>query len=201
MRSHPYTQPPPLPPLLAELSAYLPNPSRRHSSEIPLADLDPETSRLLPRQRRHHRVRIQGKLALVRSVSVANLRPPAAAVGPVSSPRDSGACSEGAARRARRRPRSEDDGWCGAEDGFEEGDAQFRGYGIGGAGNIRRPTEVIGASTKTSASLSSLFASSGSAPHSPLSFGPADKKRWGGFSEFWSRVGDRKGKGKTKVET
>lgn len=94
MRSHPYTPPPPLPPILndlaAELSTILPNqqshlPATRCPNScvdvdsdsqpgIPLEDLDPDTSRLLPaRPRRQHHVRVQGRLALVRSVSTVNL--------------------------------------------------------------------------------------------------------------------------------
>ncbi|KAI1082565.1 hypothetical protein F5B20DRAFT_531755 [Whalleya microplaca] len=200
MRSHPYTHPPPLPPLLTELSTYLPNHraqngSRRYSDDdsgraIPLADLDPETSHLLPRKRRQHRVRIQGKLALVRSVSVVNLRQSANASSPPPLPD----CAVG-----RRRPRSSDESRGGEDGEFEERDTQFRGYGIGGAGNIRRPTEVMGAS-RTSSSLSSLFSSSSLAPNSPaLGFSP-DRKRWG-ISELWGRIGDRKGKGKAKGGT
>ncbi|KAK3936033.1 hypothetical protein QBC46DRAFT_396026 [Diplogelasinospora grovesii] len=95
MRSHPYTPPPPLPPILGEiadeLAAILPNQqenpaaagARRHSDAagVELCDLDPVTSRLLPppaptRRKKHHHVRVQGKLVLVRSISTHNLRPP-----------------------------------------------------------------------------------------------------------------------------
>ncbi|KAM7218045.1 hypothetical protein V8F06_006580 [Rhypophila decipiens] len=84
MRSHPYTAPPPLPPLLDEIAdelvSILPNQgsprSRRTSeeTEFELGEIDPETSRLVPAQQKRHHVRIQGKLVLVRSVSTANLR-------------------------------------------------------------------------------------------------------------------------------
>ncbi|XDG04789.1 hypothetical protein ABKA04_004404 [Annulohypoxylon sp. FPYF3050] len=112
MRSHPYTPPPPLPPLLNDLSTYLPNSDRRDGvggSEVGLADLDPETSRLLPEKRRQHRVRIQGRLAPVRSVSVANLRAP--------SPRDTTnrGLDNAVGGALPRRRRSEDDG--GVRDG------------------------------------------------------------------------------------
>ncbi len=79
MRSHPYSPPPPLPPILDELASILPNQTpRRHSptAGFDLLDLDPETSQLLPlpaaRRKRHH-VRVQGRLALVRSISTADL--------------------------------------------------------------------------------------------------------------------------------
>lgn len=158
---------------------------------IPLCDLDAnrDTSRLLPvaRPRRahiEHAVRVQGRLALVRSVSVANLRPastvflpplpspPAspgrtAAVAAASSstagessattpviPRpktrlfESGVAGVVVADPAKGRRRSDGDGRDEYGDGAGAGgrkaasnatnrDYQFRGYGIGGAGNIR----------------------------------------------------------------
>ncbi|CRK33170.1 hypothetical protein BN1708_019215, partial [Verticillium longisporum] len=94
MRSHPYTPPPPLPSVLDELTALAPLPNQRPRrasfddavsataaapADIPLEALDPETSQLLPARKRRHRVRIQGKLALVRSISTANLSGKAAA--------------------------------------------------------------------------------------------------------------------------
>lgn len=165
MRSRPYSPPPPLPPLLSELSTYLPNreplkDSHRHSEDaLPLADLDPETCRLLPPQQRKrgtHHVRIQGKLAPVRSVSVVNLRSKSVDHrAPTSSLRDEARFVDAAvggtvvARKSRRRRRrggkSEDgdgDGTGSEMDGEDEEevrerDTQLRGYGIGGAGNIR----------------------------------------------------------------
>ncbi|XXH01066.1 hypothetical protein Hte_007417 [Hypoxylon texense] len=177
MRSRPYTPPPPLPPILSELSTYLPNrdPSttstssrRRHSEDVlPLSDLDPETSRLLPPQQRRkrgkHHVRIQGKLAPVRSVSVVNLRAKSADRR-ASSPRGGDGGSSGAGAGAARfdtgvsgttvvprrpRGRRSEDGDDGDdntgsdetddEEATRERDTQLRGYGIGGAGNIREP--------------------------------------------------------------
>ncbi|KAK6952608.1 hypothetical protein Daesc_004898 [Daldinia eschscholtzii] len=132
MRSHPYTPPPSLPPLLAELSTFLPN--RDHRSEegdrdISLFDLDPETSRLLPAQERpQHCVRVQGRLAPVRSVSVANPRSR-------SQTRFDAAVSGTPARPQRRR--SSDDLSREVGSDIRERDAQLRGYGIGGRGNIR----------------------------------------------------------------
>ncbi|KAI8965519.1 hypothetical protein F5Y11DRAFT_344395 [Daldinia sp. FL1419] len=132
MRSRPYTPPPPLPPLLNELSAFLPNSGPRNSDDdktIALPDLDPETSRLLPVQERpRHCVRIQGRLAPVRSVSVANLRS-------ASQPRFDTAVG-GTTARPRRRQSSDDLNYeAGSE--VKERDAQLRSYGIGGRGNIR----------------------------------------------------------------
>lgn len=156
-------------------------------SEVGLADLDPDTSRLLPEKRRQHRVRIQGRLAPVRSVSVANLRSP--------SPRDTTnrGLDNAVGGALPRRRRSEDDG--GVRDGggelseeeveVGERDTQLRGYGIGGRGNIRRPTDVIGTSTKTSRSITSFF--SGSGP------GTDSDKRWT-LSGLLNRIEERKGK-------
>ncbi|KAI0893117.1 hypothetical protein F4806DRAFT_477070 [Annulohypoxylon nitens] len=197
MRSHPYTPPPPLPPLLNDLSTYLPNSDRRDGvggSEVGLADLDPETSRLLPEKRRQHRVRIQGRLAPVRSVSVANLRAP--------SPRDTTnrGLDNAVGGTLPRRCRSEDgEGDLSKEEvEVEERDTQLRGYGIGGRGNIRRPTDVIGTSSKTSRSITSFFSSSepssGSTPnHSHSKSSPGSDKRWI-FSELLNRIGERKGR-------
>lgn len=133
---------------------------------IELAPVDPDTSRLLPVRRKRHHVRIQGKLVVVRSVSTANLRPspssprlpsPTPLPGSASPTGDRQVSTAGGGRiyesavgsavtpRTRRR-RSLDDG---AVDGESEAeteeearevvirDRQLRGYGIGGAGNIR----------------------------------------------------------------
>ncbi|TGJ81265.1 hypothetical protein E0Z10_g7498 [Xylaria hypoxylon] len=101
-----------------------------------LADLDPETTRLLPRRQYRRRVRIQGQLAIVRTVSVANLQQAKngsrtthlnmnqkAVRGSPLRRQDSYDCSD-----------YEDDD---ADADVAKRDAQFRGYGIGGAGNIR----------------------------------------------------------------
>ncbi|KAI2602886.1 uncharacterized protein GGS25DRAFT_70489 [Hypoxylon fragiforme] len=228
MRSRPYTPPPPLPPLLTELSAYLPNSSRgrdtnsskyhqchhgNHGSAVALADLDPETSRLLPRKRQpqpQHRVRVQGKLAPVRSVSVVNLVRGGAGPGDhhhhrrrAHSPRGDaemdaavGATLTRPRTRGRRRKSLDDvdvdvdvdgdeGGDMNGDGGYEAGedevgdrDTQLRGYGIGGRGNIRRPTDVIGTSSSrtTSLSLSSLFSSSGPVSPGPGSGSGPDKR-------------------------
>ncbi len=167
-RSHPYVPPPPLPPLLDdiadELSSILPNqsgPDRRGSdTEIELGELDPDTSRLIPIRPKRHHVRVQGKLVVVRSVSTAILRPtvsgspsrdrPVSIVaGPVTGRYESAVGSTTAPRSSKRRSRrrSLDDGAAeeGSETETEEEvretgirDRQWRGYGIGGAGNIRK---------------------------------------------------------------
>ncbi|OTB00771.1 hypothetical protein M426DRAFT_324012 [Hypoxylon sp. CI-4A] len=216
MRSRPYTPPPPLPPLLTELSAYLPNRGRdlrgsgSSDAEVALSDLDPETSRLLssppPRKRALHRVRVQGRLAAVRSVSVADSR--SASCGAPETRFDAAAGAVGGGNGGgggrRRRRRSEDDlidgdGGEGEvvddddDDGeTEERDAQMRGYGIGGRGNIRRPTEVIGTSSKSSLSISSLFSSSSLAPPRSPS-GPGQDKRWS-IAGLLNRIEERRGR-------
>lgn len=148
MRSRPYKPPPPLPPLLDELSTYLPNSDSRsrasRESDVPLPELDPETGRLLAKKPRQHRVRVQGKLALVRSVSVADLQSIPTG-NHISSPRivrrgvtlDSGIGGTAPTRRKKGRRRSFD-GISDSDEDISERDTQPRGYGIGGAGNIRR---------------------------------------------------------------
>ncbi|KAF3354934.1 hypothetical protein VdG1_04359, partial [Verticillium dahliae VDG1] len=98
--------------------------------------LDPETSQLLPARKRRHRVRIQGKLALVRSISTANLSGKAAAQ------------ASGRAGGSLEGKRSgEDEELSQTSDTEEEArevavrDQQLRGYGIGGAGNIREAAD------------------------------------------------------------
>ncbi|KAH8890494.1 hypothetical protein GQ53DRAFT_747521 [Thozetella sp. PMI_491] len=195
MRSHPYTPPPPLPPILDELAeeigAILPNqsPSRRASdADVELRELDPDTSRLLPAKRKRHTVRVQGKLVVVRSVSTMDLKNTAgpgyeSAVGSTISP-----------RRPRRRRSLDGVGSGGATDSETEEeeretvvrDRQLRGYGIGGAGNIRRPTEVV----HFPARRPGIFS-----PTSPTSGSDSDKRRWN-IREFFGLAGDRKGKAK-----
>ncbi|TQN67811.1 hypothetical protein CSHISOI_07660 [Colletotrichum shisoi] len=210
--------------------------------------IDPESTesnQLIPARKRRHRVRVQGRLAVVRSVSTANLRPAvssvapalplpspvAAAVGGTATPAaappkfESGVAGSAAAvapargrgmtvrgrGRRTRRGRSVDDASSDAGEEEEDDDAretavrdrQFRGYGIGGAGNIRRPTEVYGATSKPS-SLSSRFSifnpsgsSSGSGSGSssgPGSAAETDRGQWS-FREIFARTGERKGKG------
>ncbi|KAI8281468.1 hypothetical protein K4K56_011788 [Colletotrichum sp. SAR 10_98] len=174
----------------------------RHSQDD-MAEMDPETNQLLPaRKRQQHRVRVQGRLAVVRSVSTVNLRPaasvlpsPVAAGGTTpTTPRfESGVAGSTVPPVNVRRRRSLDDASSDTEEEHDVKetavrDRQFRGYGIGGAGNIRRPTEVYGA-TKSTSSLSKLstFYSSGSSDGS-------DKKSWS-LREIFGRSGDRKGKG------
>lgn len=136
MRSHPYTAPPPLPPILDELATMLPVPKPAHhhhsrdDSDIPLDMLDHDTSRLIPAKRRSHRVWVQGQLAVVRSVTSTLSKVKS------TSRRDRGVSG------TRRRSLGDAD-HVGDED--EEHDEQetalrakqMRGYGIGGFGNIR----------------------------------------------------------------
>ncbi|KAK5651847.1 hypothetical protein OQA88_11616 [Cercophora sp. LCS_1] len=172
MRSHPYTPPAPLPPLLGDLAtdiaAILPNQPSAPASEnsIELDPLDPDTSRLIPARKRRHHVRVQGKLVVVRSMSTANLRSgpssprppmPASPVAGVAERRMSnlsggsgGSNTKGKLEEAvgsgRNRRRSLDE----MDEEVREvvrRDRQLRGYGIGGAGNIRRPTDVANFST------------------------------------------------------
>ncbi|KAK3385286.1 hypothetical protein B0H63DRAFT_449353 [Podospora didyma] len=229
MRSHPYTPPPPLPPLLGEiadeLAAILPNqggPYHRRASdgEVEMCELDPDTSRLLPSRPKRHHVRIQGKLVVMRSISTANLRPPqrrressspspdestpTSATRPhLESPIESGSAPR--RPRARRRRLSLDDGAARrssndatAEEARETviRDRQLRGYGIGGAGNIRRPTEVIQFSSRRTTSAVTLFSSVlPSSPTSPIFPSNPDKRRWN-IREMFGRAGERKEKGK-----
>ncbi|KAJ0164706.1 hypothetical protein CTA2_398 [Colletotrichum tanaceti] len=190
-----------------------------------------ESNQLIPARKRRHRVRVQGRLAVVRSVSAANLRPPAlpsslapalpspvpaAAVGggtatPAPPKFESGVAGSAAAptrgrgMTTRGRGRSVDDASSDAGEEQEQDDdddaretavrdRQFRGYGIGGAGNIRRPTEVYGATSKPGSLSSrfSIFNSSGSGSGSPPA--ETDRAQWS-FREFFARTGERKGKG------
>ncbi|KAI3339319.1 hypothetical protein F4824DRAFT_498586 [Ustulina deusta] len=142
-----------------------------HDEAVPLVNLDAETNHLLPRRQRPLRVRIQGRLAIVRTVSVANLRP-ARTGAPTARADTTREYVRGSPMRRRgsddgsevEEEEEEDDDDDDDDDDVVEGDAQFRGYGIGGAGNIRRPTEVMGAPSSASTSLSSLDHTS---PHSP----------------------------------
>lgn len=116
-----------------------------------MAEMDPETNQLLPaRKRQQHRVRVQGRLAVVRSVSTVNLRPaasvlpsPVAAGGTTpTTPRfESGVAGSTVPPVNVRRRRSLDDASSDTEEEHDVKetavrDRQFRGYGIGGAGNI-----------------------------------------------------------------
>ncbi|RYP14305.1 hypothetical protein DL765_006470 [Monosporascus sp. GIB2] len=210
MRSSPYKPPTPLLPLLDDLSAYLPNSDRRPSgqSEVPLSALDHDTGMLIPRKARQHRVRVQGKVALVRSVSVADLK----FVGHPSSRSLRGVQFDSGVGGGAPTRRSLDVGSETDED-VSERDTQFRGYGIGGAGNIRRstpsgygaivaledniaigrPTEVMGASSRKSPSLSTVLPSSLSATITTP--GVIIEKKRSKIKDFLSRVSERKVKG------
>ena len=153
-----------------ELGAKLPNQgrSRRDSTqsdtEIELGGLDPDTSRLIPVRSKRHHVRVQGKLVVVRSVSAANLRAPRspaidsppidrAMLANMSSRYEFAVGSSAAPRRPRDGGRRSIDGSASRADSETETeeevretvkrDRQLRGYGIGGAGNIRKSICVL----------------------------------------------------------
>ncbi|RYP29301.1 hypothetical protein DL766_005450 [Monosporascus sp. MC13-8B] len=195
MRSRPYKPPTPLLPLLDDPSAYLLKSDRRPSSEreVPMSALDHDTG---------------GKVALVRSVSVADLK-----FAGHPSPRSShGVQFDSGVGGGALTRRSLDDGSETDED-VSERDTQFRAYGIGGAGNIRkstpssydvmvalenntaigRPTEVMGASSRKSPSLSTVLPSSLSATITTP--GVIIEKKRSKIRDFLSRVSDRKVKG------
>ncbi|KAK0736657.1 hypothetical protein B0T21DRAFT_411810 [Apiosordaria backusii] len=122
-----------------------PSPSFGHQFGV----IEPDTSRLLPPprpefRRVEHHVRVQGKLVLVKSISTADLpntTPLSAGLVSLKPTTPGGyesalGCHLNTAQSGRRR-RSMDD-----SDGAIR-DRQWRGYGIGGAGNIRRPTDVV----------------------------------------------------------
>ncbi|GKT56118.1 UDP-glucuronosyl/UDP-glucosyltransferase [Colletotrichum tofieldiae] len=192
---------------------------RRHSQDH-AGEPDPESSQLIPTRKRRHRVRVQGRLAVVRSVSTVNLRP-AASVAPtlpspvaasgtttLATPKFESGVAGSTGTPVRRRKSLDEASSDTEEDDAKETavrDRQFRGYGIGGAGNISgfflswrrttltipgtgRPTEVYG-STKSSSSSSrfAMFHPSGSSDET-------DKRQWS-FKELFARNGERKGKG------
>ncbi|KAK3376197.1 hypothetical protein B0T24DRAFT_216373 [Lasiosphaeria ovina] len=209
--------------LADELAAILPNQGgaryrRASDGEVEMCELDPDTSRLLPVRPKRHHVRIQGQLVLVRSISTANLRPPPGRRQSVSpspggtTPTSAGPRFEsaGVSKLAARRRLSLDDGAARQEaDGAASDDTeteeevrdtitrdrQLRGYGIGGAGNIRRPTEVINFPARRPGSTLSLLSSvlPSSSPTSPMFPSTPDRKRWN-FREMFGLTADRKGK-------
>ncbi|KAI1349223.1 hypothetical protein F5Y01DRAFT_316947 [Xylaria sp. FL0043] len=129
MRSGPFTSlSPPADRLPARIAGYFHSRTSIHNDEtLPLVEIDPETSQLLPRRERPRRVRIQGRLVMVRTVSVANIGQAKSCTSTVRTDisRENSELED--------EDRDDDD-----EDAdVVEGDLQFRGYGIGGAGNIR----------------------------------------------------------------
>ncbi|KAI1180973.1 hypothetical protein F4777DRAFT_181333 [Nemania sp. FL0916] len=182
--SQPFTSPSPQAsgqPTCAPIYSY-DRPSNTDSGINLLTNSDPESSGLLPRRQRQHRVRIQGRLAIVRSVSVANLRQAKNSSATVQADIN----NEDAPGSAIDQRGSYDGSETEDEDDHTDvvdRDAQFRGYGIGGAGNIRRPTDVIGSSSSTSPSLLSLIRTPPSSP--TLSFNATTpgkfKKRMAGL--------------------
>jgi hypothetical protein len=140
MRSQPPPSPSALPPILDDLATILPLPKKAYrskdDSDIPLADLDPETSRLIQPKRRTHRVWVQGRLAAVRTVSN-KLRRKGSGLGKDAVDPDlvSGKVSS---RRSLEEDLEQVDEE--AEHETEMRARQLRGYGIGGIGNIRELT-------------------------------------------------------------
>ncbi|KAI0411637.1 hypothetical protein F5X98DRAFT_43853 [Xylaria grammica] len=150
--------------------------SMSDNEAVPLVGSDPETTRLLPRRQCRRRVRIQGQLAIVRTVSVSNLQQAKNGNGTGRLSTDH--------KDVRGSPLRRQDSYDGSEAEDEEDgddvakrDAQFRGYGIGGAGNIRRPIDVVGAPTSTSPSLLSLIHPSPLSPAPSLSTTKPSKLR------------------------
>lgn len=131
MRSQQPTSPSALPPILDDLATILPLPKKAYrskdDSDIPLADLDPETSRLIQPKRRTHRVWVQGRLAAVRTVSKLRRKGSSKGVDP-------DLVSGKVSRRSLEDPEEVDEE---AEKETERRARQLRGYGIGGIGNIR----------------------------------------------------------------
>ncbi|KAB5533441.1 hypothetical protein GE09DRAFT_1250695 [Coniochaeta sp. 2T2.1] len=239
MRSHPYAAAPPLPPLpddlATDLSSIIParEPRRQHARrrssapDIPLSDLDPDTSCLLSpaaatatataasRRLSHHHVRVQGRLALVRSVSTVSVRrrgspgasgrtsgdssvPPVPPVARYESAVGSavgvaaGSGRKTGRRTGRRRRRSLDlgeryrEGKSESESEEDERrrretvsrDMQLRGYGIGGAGNIRRPIDVVHFTPSATTNRMSMLLFSNVPPGSPTSLTSPERKKW-----------------------
>ncbi|KAI1277849.1 hypothetical protein F5Y07DRAFT_361834 [Xylaria sp. FL0933] len=155
MPSGPFTSlSPPVDRLPTRIAGYIHSRTSPLNDEtLPLVEIDPETSQLLPRRERPRRVRIQGRLVMVRTVSVANIGQAKSCTSTVRTD------------ISRENSELEDEDREDDEDSdVVEGDMQFRGYGIGGAGNIRRPTDVMGTSSSSSTSLLSLVHTS----HSPV---------------------------------
>ncbi|KAI0190719.1 hypothetical protein EV127DRAFT_480959 [Xylaria flabelliformis] len=167
MRFRPFTSPSPQATGLS--SAYISNHIHNVTSVVdddvvPLMDSDPEMNRLLPRRQRRHHVRIQGRLATVRAVSVASLR---------QEKNGSPITFMDMSHEVMQQDAYDGDEF---EDDIVEHDAQFRAYGIGGAGNIRRPTDVT---SSASPSLLSLIHISPSPPTISLDTIRPERSRWG----------------------
>ncbi|KAL6866393.1 hypothetical protein ACO1O0_002501 [Amphichorda felina] len=136
MRSRPYAPPPPLPPIFDELAAVLPFPKpayrSRDDADIPLDTLDHDTSQLIPTKKRTHRVWVQGQLVDVRTVST------------TTRSKSTSGYDRGVSGSRRRRSLDDTANFDHEEDRETVlRTKQLRGYGIGGVGNIRRPTDVI----------------------------------------------------------
>ncbi|UQC81532.1 uncharacterized protein CLUP02_07018 [Colletotrichum lupini] len=64
----------------------LPFSNQHRYSQDDAGEPDPESDQLIPTKKRRHRVRVQGRLAVVRSVSTANLRPTPSVAPELPSP-------------------------------------------------------------------------------------------------------------------
>ncbi|KAK4184259.1 hypothetical protein QBC35DRAFT_455455 [Podospora australis] len=159
MPSYPFTQ---HPPFLDGISSSkgpeqerttsgseIPQAPRQSKKSLDIGELDPETSRLLPipqtSKRLQHHVRVQGKLVLVKSVSIADLKTAGQDEQPPSSAGYEAALGGSLVTRSTmgEKTRISLDDIRTSEKETHVRDRQLRGYGIGGAGNIRRPTDVI----------------------------------------------------------
>ncbi|KAI0550962.1 hypothetical protein F4679DRAFT_541015 [Xylaria curta] len=163
MRFRPFTSPSPQTTGLS--SGYISNNIHKVTSiandEVaPLMDSNPEMDQLLPRRQRRHHVRIQGRLAMVRAVSVTSL------------PQEKNSSPTTFMDMSHEVIRQDSYDGDEIEDDIVEHDAQFRAYGIGGAGNIRRPTDVT---SSASPSLLSLIHISPSPPTTSLN---TTRSRW-----------------------
>ncbi|KAK5625600.1 hypothetical protein RRF57_001316 [Xylaria bambusicola] len=131
---------------------FRPRTSITNDETVPLINLDREASRSLPRQQRPRRVRIQGRVAVVQTVSVTKSRKTKNGARITHTN-----VSYSYVRVLQRGRKGSYDGNVQDEGdnigGYSiEGDRQFHGYGIGGAGNIRRPTDIIGTSSRSTTS-------------------------------------------------
>ncbi|KAH8175244.1 hypothetical protein LIA77_03662 [Sarocladium implicatum] len=205
MRSHPYEPAPPFPPILTSLAALLPEPPQAHQSDthsasnsVALSQLDHDTSRLVPEQKQRHHVWIQGKLTPVRSVSGSHLSLSAAdGAGTVRTKKRE---TMRDLETPRRRRSMGDNEWPDDEDedckdnarGATRQNTQLRGYGIGGAGNIRRPTDVIHGPTKQNESFWALCFSSNDGGEES-----GKRRLW----DVFNKKADRKGKARVETAT
>lgn len=207
MRTRSHTPPPPLPPILDNLATVLPLPKKAYRSQdddavdVPLQDLDPETSRLIaqPTKRWTHKVWVQGRLAAVRSVSKSRKGGSGNGRTPTAGAKDGGVTNPDLVSGVTSTASSSDMEEVGEDHEGERETTrrarQLRGYGIGGIGNIRRPTDVIyGPNRPATYSRSQPDISSRGAHGSPLA-SPTEEPKWN-LRDFLALRADNKGKGR-----